>query len=351
MGVRLSPDSQDGPHTDGRVCSFEIVKKAADHSEGTVAGGDATCPFSDCGRVVDGDEIKRQAQAGEMGEQLYAIVFKRRIERVLKSGRKGKPKWERGYRAPRPEDDNSEQIQTLLDEKLPEWQAMDVVPGESVPSGAKTDEALRYGFRHWHDMFAPRQLLGHGFAVETFREMVEEDRAAGRLTDLRNAAYIYLALSLDKLRDYNSRMTRWHSGREVMVNTFDRHDFAFKWSYAEMAIMVEGLGYDWAIEQTKKCIGELVELTSAQAAGPLFQSDDAAASHSVTTTCKSGASLDHVSDGTVDAVIMDPPYGANVHVCRACRLLLCLAEAHGGASHARAIYPPPDRQGYRSRRQ
>jgi adenine-specific DNA methylase len=28
-------------------------------------------------------------------------------------------------------------------------------------------------------------------------------------------------------------MTRWHSTRSVVVNTFDRHDFAFKWSHAE----------------------------------------------------------------------------------------------------------------------
>ncbi len=55
------------------------------------------------------------------------------------------------------------------------------------------------------------------------------------MSELTKAAFAYLALSLDKLRDYNSRMSRWHVNREVMVNTFDRHDFAFKWSYAEMA--------------------------------------------------------------------------------------------------------------------
>ena len=65
--------------------------------------------------------------------------------------------------------------------------------------------------------------------------MLAADRTEGKLNEVRQAAYGYLALSLDKLRDYNSRMTRWHVNREVMVNTFDRHDFAFKWSYAEMA--------------------------------------------------------------------------------------------------------------------
>ena len=121
----------------------------------------------------------------------------------------------------------------------------------------------------WRDLFSPRQLLCHGTSVEVFREMLEADRAAGRLDEARKAAYGYLALSFDKLRDYNSRMTRWHLNREVMVNTFDRHDFSFKWSHAEMAPLVTGLGYDWAVGQTAKCIGELVALVrpNAPAAG------------------------------------------------------------------------------------
>ena len=55
--------------------------------------GDGKCPYSDCEQVIDGDEIKRQAQAGEMGDQLYAVVYKKRVKRILKSGKRGKDKW------------------------------------------------------------------------------------------------------------------------------------------------------------------------------------------------------------------------------------------------------------------
>ena len=313
VGVKVIPKTAGGPGRAGRICAFEIVQSADKHSDGTVSDGDATCVFPDCARVIDGDEIKRQAKAGEMGEQLFAVVFKKEVETTLKSGKRGKPKWERGYRAPTVSDNNSAQIEARLSDKLPEWEAFDVIPNEEFPPDTNDDRPRQYGMPLWRDMYSPRQLLGHGLAAETFREMVEEDGRAGRLSDIRKAAFIYLSFSLDKLRDYNSRMARWHSNREVTVNTFDRHDFAFKWSYSEMAISIRGIGHDWAVDQTAKCIRELVGLASPDDAhgGPLF-SKKAGQQNQIVISSKSGAALDHIPDGSIDAVVMDPPYGANV---------------------------------------
>ncbi len=288
-----------------------------------MARGTATCPFPDCGRVVDGDAIKKQAQAGNMVEQLYAVVFKKRIVTNTKTGKK-REKWERGYRAPRPGDDVSERIKAVLEEKLPEWEALDMVPTEQIPDGLKTAEPLRYGMTYWRDLFSPRQLLCHGTSVQVFRELLDEEQVKPGFNQATRAAIGYLSFSLDKLRDYNSRMTRWHANREVMAGTFDRHDFAFKWSYAEMAPLIVGLGYDWAIEQTAKCIAELVDLVrpdanmkasrkkSKETQIPLFDSGPEFVPPAVTITCKSGDSLDHIADGSVDVVVMDPPYYDNV---------------------------------------
>ena len=316
-GVRLRPHLGTGTGSDGRVCSFEIVNSVNEQSQGTVSSGDGACPYSDCGRVIDGDEIKRQAQAGQMGEQLFAIVYKRRVEKILKSGKRGKDKWVRGYRAPRPEDNNSGEIQARLDEKLPEWEAFDFVPSERIPDGNKTTEPQRYGMTTWRDLFSPRQLLCHGTSVEIFREMLEAERAEGSLDEVRRAAYVYLALSIDKLLNYNSRMSIWMPTREVVANTFNRHDFAFCWSHAEMAPLVVGLGYDWAINQTAKCIAELVTLVRPNvngAAEDLFSRDGAEENTSppITITAKPGDSLDHIEDASVDLVVIDPPYYDNV---------------------------------------
>ena len=316
LGVRLRPLVGGGPGSDGRVCEFEIVDSADEQSAGTVSRGDGTCPWPDCGRVIDGEVIKAQAQAGRMGEQLYAVVYKKRILTKTKTG-KTREKWVRGYRAPRPGDDNHAEIRAMLVNKLPEWEAFDIVPSERFPEASNDDRPIQYGMPLWRDLFSPRQLLCHGTSVEIFRKMLAADRANGDLNELRKAAYGYLALSLDKLRDYNSRMTRWHANRQVMVNTFDRHDFAFKWSYAEMAPLVVGLGYDWAIGQTAKCIKELVSLVRPDAgggSGDLFERNDETEYEPppITITCKPGDSLDHIKDGSIDAVVMDPPYYDNV---------------------------------------
>lgn len=317
-GVRLLPQRGSGPGDATRHLRFEIVRKASEQSPGTVSGGDATCPFGDCRRLISGDHIKAEGQAGRMGEQLYAVVLKRRIETRTKAGKRGKDKWERDYRAPGLQDDVSQSVAAGLAERMSEWEALDIVPTEYY-GDMFADRSKAYGVRYWRDLFSPRQLIGHATAVEIYRTLLGEQQSSGTMTEVEKAAFVYLALSLDKMLNYNSRMSVWMSTREVVANTFNRHDFSFAWSYAEMAPLINGLGYDWAIGQTAKCIGELAELVrpSSEGAGPQAGLDfegtaSPPAPPRVTLTCKSGDSLDHIADASIDSVVMDPPYYDNV---------------------------------------
>ena len=313
-GVRLVPHLGDGPSSPGRVCSFEVVRSRREQSAGTVSRGDGTCPYSDCGRVIDGEEIKQQAQAGRMGEQLYAVVFKERVASTTKAG-KTREKWVRGYRAPRAEDANDEEVQSRLAEKLPEWVAFDLVPREPFPEVSNDSRPIQYGMPLWRDLFSPRQLLCHGMGVEVFREIWERDQEGEELTEIRKAAYGYLALTMDTLLNYNNRSGRWDNTTGRVRSIFDRHDFAFVCSYAEMAPFVVDAGHDWAIKKTEKCILELVELVRPKARGAdgdLFDEGEEYTPSPLTITCKPGDSLDHLDEGSIDAVVIDPPYEANV---------------------------------------
>ncbi len=314
-GVRLVPQTADPEY---RHCTFEIVENAQDQSAGTVKGGDAICPFPDCGRGIDGDEIKAQAQAGRMGQQLYAIVYKREVAVTGKIGRR-RVKMERGFRAPRPEDDVEAQVQAALTAKMPEWQTKGIVPDEEILPGQKTEEPRRFGMQTWESLFAPRQLYGHCVSVEVFHELVDElRREHGDVPAVDAAALAYLALAMDKMLNYNSRMSVWMPTREVVANTFNRHDFAFCWSFAEMAPTITGLGYDWAIKQTGKALKELIELVGhpageeVSAEAPEFDFPQPGGPRGRADIRLGSADALDLADHSVDCIVMDPPYYDNV---------------------------------------
>jgi adenine-specific DNA methylase len=307
-GVRLIPD--------GRRIRFEIVHKASEHSPGTVKDGTGKCPFPDCGREISGEDIKRQAQEGRMGHQLYCVVYKKEV--VVGRLKNGKPKTKtvRGFRAPRPEDDVEALVAQRLAEKMPLWEARGIVPDEEFPEIANDDRPRQYGALLWRDQFNPRQLYGHCTSVEVFQDMVEElERSnGGRLSELDRAAMVYMALAMDKVFCYNAIGCHWDPSTGRVRSYFDRHDFSFKWSYAEMAPTITGLGYDWALEQTGKALGELIELLGhapePSGNGHLFAQPQRRRPE-VQILCESADALP-LPDASVDCIVMDPPYYDNV---------------------------------------
>ncbi len=323
VGVRVVPQTG---NPEDRVCKFEIVDDTSHQSAGTVKGGDGLCPFPDCRRVFNNTEIQAQAIAGAMGEQLYAVVYTER--KVIGHAKNGKPKIKktRGFRAPRPEDDIADQVKKALDAKMPEWLARNIVPDEEIPHGHKTgddtgsgtDKPRKVGMLKWRDMFSPRQLLGHGTSVEVFHELVAECATSKKLNEIDKAAMSYLAIGLDKLLNYNARSVRWHANREVVAGVFDRHDFAFLWSYAEMAPCVAGLGYDWAIKQTGKALAELIQLSGTELSGDGLTLDfrrssaETDGTSQITIIRGSGDNVTQLDDASIDAVVLDPPYYDNV---------------------------------------
>ena len=75
---------------------------------------------------------------------------------------------------------------------------------------------------------------------------------------------------------------------------------------------MSGVGYEWAIKKTAKCIDELVALVrpDAKGNGDFFVGEFTPPP--ITISCKPGDSLDHIEDSSIDAVVMDPPYYDNV---------------------------------------
>lgn len=277
------------------VPQFEVVlNEDVDPSEaaaGTSSRGKAISPYDDL--VIDGEYIKNEAQTGRMVPLLYAVAIR------TASG-------ERTFRAPT---DLDRQALNAAEERFREvkdlWQARGILPTEEFPDGNDL-RPKHYGLDHWVDFFTPRQALVHGTFGEEFARMVPEVEAA--LGDDAHDVLFELALMQGKALNYNSRLASWHAPRQVMRSVFDRHDFAFKWTFAEF----EGAKalYSWCFEQlidAYQGIARLLDETGAPG-----MAGEESLKREVTVYQGSGASLRDVKDGSIAHICMDPPYYDNV---------------------------------------
>lgn len=281
---------------------FEIVKQpktqGIDPDNGTVAGGDAISPWD--GLVIDGEHIKAEAQVGRMWPTLYAVSARKP---------KGKRGWHRYFRAPNTTDlEALRAAETELERVTARWQMDDVLPHEDVPVG-NDERPHHYGMSRWVDMFAPRQLLVQGTFVEEWRRLLPEVQES--LGPRGNDVMAVLALMQGKAANWNSRLASWNVGAQGLRSTFDRHDFAFKWSFAEF----EGAHslWDWARSSLVDKYDGVVDL--------LQPSDDLRLSCSslehavpgeITLSSGSASSLTHLGDESIECVNIDPPYYDNV---------------------------------------
>ena len=312
-GIRVVPDTTSG------TCSFEIVTKESDQSPGTISRAKATCPYPTCGATTPAGYISTEAQGDRLGHQLYCIIFRDTWITKTKSGRDSKrPKTARGFRVPTPNDDNITEVNTKLADLAELEERDNILPTEDVQNGDKTKTLLDYGMPRQRGMFSPRQLLAHGYCVQAFHDLVDEDSDTGKLEEVRKAAWCYIALAIDKLINRNSLITRWEPKTSTVIGTFDSHDFGMKWSYAEMPIANQGWGLEWALHDLGDCLKQIIQMTGHQqedqSNGKLMNLGQAETFTAHPTKVTSGTAQDtDLPSASVDAIIFDPPYHNNVN--------------------------------------
>jgi len=286
VAVRLEPDGATG------TIKHEIVegKGAAEWgNRSTYKSGTGTSIWT--GQTFDSDYIVDRAKAGEMGGMLLAVS-------IMVPGRTG-----RQFRVPSQVDlDAVEAARLEVERSLSRWEIDDVIPTETRFIGP-ADRSARYGILTARQMFTPRQLLTAATAVQELRSVVAEARIEiGE--DKARAIGLYLALAVDKSVDYNGMLSSWHATRTTVRNVFDRHDFSFKWSFAEFDGAHALL--PWALNQVVDAYRGIAELTRRPA-----ELGSKSTGSSAVVTLGSSIALDQPT-GSVSHVITDPPYFDNV---------------------------------------
>ena len=122
-----------------------------------------------------------------------------------------------------------------------------------------------------------------------------------------------------------------------------------KWSYAEMAVTIEGLGLDWALDDLQDCIKELVGMSgypdpSNGTVAMALPEETHRAVPTKKVTVESADLLLSLGDGSVDAIVFDPPYYDNVSYAELSDFFYVWLKRTAGYVYPAVVRRLPDRQ-------
>ena len=208
----------------GKSVDFKVVEGpdvTGDPGEATTSRGDTRCLL--CGQVVKGADVRRLSMEGMMAATMTAVV--------LDGGTGGK-----SYREDTADDIKSfNSALSRLRQKLAEHDGeLSLLPDEPLSTSPDTVAGRGYGIKTFAELFNSRQLL----ALSTFARLVGDAHAgmlrAGLEGEYAKAVATYLGLTVDRLADYDSTITRWASHGEYIGNTFTRQAIPMVWDFAEV---------------------------------------------------------------------------------------------------------------------
>ncbi len=158
---------------DAKCVSFVVQNHSAGVPEdGTVDRNGAICIA--CQNAVPLSYVREGARAGNMSEQMIAIVAEGNRRRI--------------YVSP-----TDEHIQVAISAK-PAWR-----PTGNLPDRALSFRVQRYGFTHWHQLFTQRQLLAITTFSDVLAEVSELVTKNGGNKEYATVICTYLALAIGRM--------------------------------------------------------------------------------------------------------------------------------------------------------
>lgn len=196
------------------------------------------------------------------------------------------------------------------------------IPDQDIPAGYNTNQIRRHGYRKFSDLFNHRQLLCLGLLLDGINRI--EDKAV----------QTWLQLAFSGMLEMNNMFCRYQQNAFKICNIFFNHAYVPITMPVENCVWGATLGtgtfsktvqkilkgkrfntnmYDIACEKKGPGRYESIQVPSPDKVSaivvPNFDRND----HSqMVMRCGDSRDLSFIPNGSVDLVLTDPPYGANV---------------------------------------
>lgn len=274
--------TEDGINYEHVYLPRDVTKSEFDPSNGTISGGDATCLH--CGVVTEGDKIKEKLKTDEFEYEIAGLKYVGTSNNT-----------EDGFRAPQKEDiEGFERAKEKIESNID----LATLLTTSIPKGNKTAELRNYGMTEWRDIMNPRQFLSQAVYLGVF-ESIKSDIKSEYDEEKAEAIIVLLSLIATKVIERNSRLQPMDIRLGSPANMLGSNNFAFQWHFSESNPTVGQFSY--------RSVGDKVLDKYEELVG-YFDVDDLP---EVNVHQGDAVDLPH-EPNSIDAVVVDPPYGDNV---------------------------------------
>ena len=204
---------------------------------------------------------------------------------------------------------------SMLEESLP-------IPSQDIPAGYNTNQILNHGYKKFRDLFNPRQLLCLGLLLWEINNM----------TDKKTQFWLQLAFS--GMLEMNNMFCRYQQNAYKICNIFFNHAYVPISMPVENCVWGAKLGtgtfdktvkkvlrgkrfnqkiYDLAAKKLPNGRYDSVQIENGDTVAVTLTSDVSSLdSYHPILCCSDSKNLSFIPDASVDLVLTDPPYGANV---------------------------------------
>jgi putative DNA methylase len=253
--------------TTGSADEWEIAKTGTKVG----SGSNFRCVFSET--AITTEYIRAQAEAGQLGQRLIAIVAQRKGGRV--------------FVAP------DAAHQTIAESCEPDW-----MPDQKISPDRRAFTPPDFGMATFGDLFTKRQLVAlntYSSLIAEARERALADAESAQIAlprEYADAVCVYLALAISKLSDIQNSLVSWKPSMVQVIHLFTRQAIPIVWDFAEPNLFSGSAG-DFGV--TLSNMMRVISTLGAGSIGSIIQQD------AQTAKLPAGAVLS-----------TDPPYYDNI---------------------------------------